>query len=178
MWALSIHVIYNEFIWESLNQAYSANGDYVNVTGYPDLYGATLQIGVPIGIDYKIGTDAICTKKRRFGCTFGAGIFPTYNATAMLGVDNAGVGIGYGVSPYLKAEAAVFGGLCFKFRALYSFGGEPYIDQTKNDLAFTSGPFKVTGKSNLMLSFIIMPFAWHWKEKEWYNTYGSYNPWQ
>jgi hypothetical protein len=176
MWAIDMGLVYNEFIWEGLNQGYTTDGTYINVSGFPDLFGFTVSIGAPVSIDYKIGTDAICSKKRRFGCTFGAGVIPTYNLTALVGIDGAGVGAGMSVNPFVKGEVAIFGGICWKIRGIYSFGNVPYIDLTKNDLAFTSGPFKVTGKLNMMLSLIIMPFAWHWKEETWYNTHGRYNP--
>lgn len=176
MWAIDMGITYNEFIWEELNQGFTADGSYFNVTGFPDLFGATLSVGAPVSLDYKIGPDAVCSKRRRVGCTFGAGIIPTYNITALIGIDNAGIGAGMSVNPFVKGELALFGGICWKFRCTYSFGNVPYIDQTKNDLAFTSGPFKVTGKSNMMLSFVIMPFSWHWKEEQWFNNRGRYNP--
>ncbi len=178
MWAVDMAIVYNEFIWEGLNQGYSADGSYFSVSGFPDLFGVTVSVGAPVSIDYKIGTDAICSKKRRFGCTFGAGVIPTYNLTALVGVDGAGIGAGMSVNPFVKGEVAIFGGICWKLRCIYSFGNVPYIDLTKNDLAFTSGPFKVTGKSNMMLSLVIMPFAWHWKDETWYNVRGRYNPYQ
>jgi len=175
MWALSIHFMANEFIWSGLNQGFSADGTFIDPYGIADLDGATLQMAVPIGVDYKIGTDAVCSKKVRFGVTFGAGVMPSFNETVMINVNGAGGGLVTSVNPFVKAEVAVFGGLCFKLRALYSFGNVPYIDQNKDILAVTSGPFTVTGTSNLTLSFIIMPFAWHWKEESWATNYGRYN---
>jgi hypothetical protein len=178
MLGLTIHLIVNEFVWGNLNQVYTLNGDFVNANNNMD--GLTEQIAMPIGLDYKMGTDAILTKRLHFGASFGLGIYPSLNATVMVDPANlnGGGGLGFGINPYAKAEVALFGGICFKFRAMFSYGNVPYIDQNKSLVSLTDGPFKITGTSNLMLSFIIMPFGWHWRETGWYNTYDTYNPYE
>ncbi len=178
MLGLSIHLVANEFVWGSLNQVYTLSGNFVDAAN--SMNGLTEQIAVPIGLDYKMGTDAILTKRLHFGASFGLGVYPSLNATVMVDPENlnGGGGIGFGVNPYAKAEIALFGGLCFKLRAMFSYGNVPYIDQNKSLLALTDGWFKVSGTSNLMLSFIIMPMSWHWKETGWYNTYDTYNPYE
>ena len=179
MLGLTIHLVVNEFVWGSLNQTYGLDGTYTtNANG--NMTGLTEQIALPIGIDYKLGPDAILTKRLHVGASFGVGVMPSLNETVMVDPQNlnGGGGLAFGINPYVKAEVAFFAGICFKLRGQFAFGNIPFIDQQKSLVSLTDGPFKVTGTTNLMLSFIIMPFSMTWRETGWYNTYDTYNPYE
>jgi len=178
MLGLTIHLVVNEFVWGNLNENYSLAGTYTNSSS--NMNGLTEQIALPIGLDYKIGPDAILSKRLHIGASFGIGVMPSVNETVMVDPANlnGGGGLAFGINPYAKAELAFFGGICFKLRGEFAFGNIPFIDQQKNLAGLTDGPFKVTGTSNLMLSFIIMPFSMTWGERSWASTYDTYNSYE
>jgi len=179
--AISIHLMINEFIWGSLNQAYNLDGSFTTTTGSTDLTGLTEQYALPIGLDYKFGTDAVASRHTHVGFSMGAGVMPQYNITilesANLSSAAGGAGVNFGVNPYVKAEASFYFRTCFKLRAFFSFGDVPLIDQSKNLASITDGPFKLTGKSNLNLSFAVLPFSYRWGKikREWWNDYDTRN---
>ena len=166
---LSTDFVYNIMTWESTKNPNGLGG----LTGF-DYSGFTAQMGLPIGLDVKIGTDAMTDKAIRFCTTFGAGVHPSYSITALdydISIDPK-----FNTNPYVKAEVGIFAGICFKLRALYTFGNMTYIDynERKTDEAFlslTENGSKLTSKSNLTLSLIVMPFSWGWPRSEWWNTY-------
>ena len=167
--AIDVTLMANFFIWGKLNQGYNTDGS--NYTPSSDLTGATVQYALPIGLDYKFGPEGVTAKHPHLGFSLGAGVMTSMSETIMDGGDNGGAGFALGVTPYAKGEVVFFAGICMKLRAMFSFGDIPYIDQSKSIASYSDGPFKVTGKSNLTLSFIIMPFSWGWQKHGWWDTY-------
>lgn len=172
-WAVSLQLMGNMYTWSDINKRMALDG---TLTAAPTpLNGSTMQIAMPIGIDYNIGCDAILTKRLAMGTSLGAGFMPQYNITSLTGVDGIDPYSSFGFTPYLKGEFAAFIGVCVKFRVMYSMGSVKLIDVPRSFDNLTDGPFRVSSQSNLMLSFIIMPFSMKWKEYDWYNTYDTYN---
>ncbi|MBC7554698.1 MAG: hypothetical protein H7257_12040 [Taibaiella sp.] len=172
--ALSIHLMGNYFQWEDLNKTYNLDGTFK--TAPYKMNGKTIQLGLPVGIDYKVGCDAIATKRLKFGASLGAGVLPHVNITSIDSVNDAiAPEANIGFNPYVKAEGAIFIGICVKVRAMYTMGNVELINSGKAITGYTDGPFKITNNSHMMFSLIIMPFSYKWRETAWYNDYDSYN---
>ena len=173
-WAVDFRLMANMYTWTNLNETYSLDGSYHAVT--PDLGATTLQVAIPIGIEYKIGNDAIKTKRLAFGTTLGGGVMSSYNITNLNPSDTAIKSHGaFGFNPYAKVDISVFLGICFKLRFMYTMGDVTLIDVNKPTDYRINGPFKVTSNGNFMISLVLMPFSGGWYERKWYNTHDTYN---
>jgi hypothetical protein len=172
-WAVDVQVQANYSQWKDLNQIYHDNGTFTkNAT---PLNATTQQVAVPLGILYKIGTDAILSKRLDLGASFGAGFIPQVNFTSLEGVTTFNPGYGWGLSPFLKGEFAAFTGICWKLRFMYTFSNIKLLDIDKRIPNVTDGPFSMTLKSALIVQFVVMPFSRGWHETNWWNTYDTYN---
>ena len=171
--AASFHVMGNMYTWTGLNATQAADGTVNAVTG-TSVDASTIQIALPIGIDWKAGNDAILTKRLPFGTTMGVGLMPqvTMTSLASSSIDSK---MSFGCTPYGKVELSIFAGLDIKLRAMYTVGNVTLIDVNHSLPGSTDGAFKITSTSNLILSLIIMPFSGGWHESAWYNTYDTYN---
>ncbi|MCW3122586.1 MAG: hypothetical protein JWQ38_2078 [Flavipsychrobacter sp.] len=180
--AASFHIMGNMLTWTGVNPTQNADGSVNTVTSSKSVDISTIQISVPIGIEWKAGNDAILTKRLPFGTTLGIGAMPQVTMTTLTASGASATidpKMSFGCTPYAKVELSIFAGLDFKLRAMYSLGNITLIDVNKGigagSSALTDGPFKITSTSNLMLSLIIMPFSGGWHETAWYNTYDTYN---
>jgi hypothetical protein len=173
LFAFSINIMGNMYSWSDVNRVYQVDGVYKQALTPVD--ATTLQIALPLGIDWKIGSDAICTKRLIMGWGVGGGIMPNYNMSTATNLKDIGSQATFGVIPYVKSELAFALGICFKVRAMYSWGDVELLNAQKKYPGFTDGPFKITNNSNLQFSLIIMPFSKRWRESAWYNDYDSYN---
>ncbi|HTN46945.1 MAG TPA: hypothetical protein VL098_11410 [Flavipsychrobacter sp.] len=166
--ALNIDLMYNALVWDKDVTVYSPTGGTVTNS----LTGGTLMVGMPVGLDFKFGCDAVGRKDVRFCTTLGGGVLPSFAMTSIDDVnDIAGE---FGVSPYVKAEVGMFTGICWKIRAMYSFGVidemSTLMDKTvKSD--FGQSNTQLIQKSSLNLSLILMPFSFTWGTQEWWNTF-------
>lgn len=172
-WAATIHLGVNMHTWGDLNSTYGPDGT-VNVPNEP-LTASTMQIHMPIGIDWKVGNDAIKSQRLALGASMGAGIMPQLNMTTLSEGEGFQTGIGMGFQPYAKVEGAFRIGVVCKIRAMYTMGDISLIEVNRSIPGVTDGPFKVVNTSNIILSFIIMPFSGGWRETDWYNTHDTYN---
>lgn len=169
---LSTMYMYNIYAWNYKSPVASITPEgriQYSESGLP-FDGATAYMALPIGIDLKLGTDAMIDKDIRFAYTLGVGAAPSLSLTADL--DNASQE--FGVQPYVKAEFGLFAALCMKVRALYSFGDLTYYDYKSGSTNAFGGietQSKLTGKGNFTLQFVVMPFSWNWRRAEWWNTY-------
>ncbi len=178
-WAFSINAMANYYKFNDLNRGYNIDGTDKELPHV--MNSTTLQFNLPIGLDWKIGCDAICTKRLNFGASLGFGVMPHYNITSIDSVaDHFNPQQSFGFNPYGKAEVSAFLGLLVKFRAMYTMGNIELMNSS-NTIGntglspYTDGPFKITSNSHFMLSFIILPFSGKWHESAWYNDYDSYN---
>ena len=174
--AFSVALMYNTYNWLSLNPGFGTDGRQYNNDGVNEMDGLTTKIALPLGLDLKVGTDALCKRKPVIGVTVGAGIMPQYNSTTFTynGTDPAFTNLPattcFGVNGYVKGEISFITGISYKLKVVYSFGDMPLVDHTNNVLA-TNGPFKLTEKSNLTVTYSVLPFSIFWKHKYWYNDY-------
>ena len=174
-WAVNFHLFANTYSWTNLNEGYSPDGSYTTIK--PSLNASTIQVGLPIGIDYKIGNDAIESKRLTFGTSLGAGVMPNYNLTTLANAsaDSIKSHGSFGFNPYVKAEVGFFLGWDIKIRLMYTMGDVTLIDVNKPTDYRINGPFKVTSDGNFMISLVLMPFSGGWYERKWYNTHDTYN---
>ena len=172
-WAVNFHLMANMYTWTNLNETYEFDGSYK--VAAEDLGATTMQIALPIGIDYKAGNDAIQTKRLAFGTSLGVGVMPNYNITTLTGVDSIKSHGAFGFNPYAKIEVGFFAGICWKLRFMYTMGDVTLIDVNKATDYHINGPFKVTSNGNLMISLVLMPFSGGWYEHSWYTTHDTYN---
>ncbi len=181
IWAFTIHLMANEFVWGDVNEVYNTSSYKVNTT--PGTISViTQQLALPFGIDYKVGTDAIKSQRLRTGASFGIGLMPSYNGSNIESLNSKydhTDGYSFGISPYVKAEVALFSHYCWKLRIQTSFGNVFYVTETDNivngrSANLTDAPFRIRGLTNTSISLIIMPFSKHWSEYAWWNTYDTY----
>ena len=173
-WAATIHLMANQYSWSDLNQTMGVDGKYVKAG--KSLNASTIQVMLPIGVDWKVGTDAILSKRLAFGASMGAGVIPQFNMTTLTNTPYIDPGYGWGFRPYAKFEAAVFTGICWKIRLMYSPGNVNLLDVNralKDNI--TDGPFTIRSTGNFVASLLFMPWSRKWQEYDWWNTYDTYN---
>jgi len=174
MAAVSVHLMFNSYIWQDLNSELTAGNTVL--AEKPALDATTTQICLPVSFDYKIGTDAICTKRLPFGASVGAGLMPEFSMTALNGVNGINATNNLTVSPFFKLEGAVFAGICIKLRVQVSYGDLNLMTIKQPVGSLTDGPFSITGNANVIGTLILMPFSGKWGETGWWNTHDTYNP--
>ncbi len=173
-WAATIHLGVDMHTWNDLNSSYNQDG-LVAPKGTA-LTANTMQIHLPIGIDWKVGNDAICSQRLALGCSMGGGLMPQVFMTSLSSAPN-GIksGFNFGVSPFVRVEGAFRLGWVVKVRAMYTMGEISNIEVPYALPGLTDGPFKIAHTGALMFSFVIMPFSGGWRETDWYNTHDTYN---
>lgn len=162
---LGIDYLYNAMLWESTVPRYGIGG----LNSSFDFSGATVQMALPIGLDFKWGADAINVKNHRFCATLGLGAYPSYSLTTL--DEDVDIDPQFSIAPYAKFEVGVFAGICMKLRALCAFGEFKYMDVKSGDETMGQSSTQLTGKANINLSLLIMPFSFTWKRDEWFNTF-------
>ena len=172
-WVMDLTLMANMSTWSALNETYQIDGSYSTVN--PDLEASTLQVALPIGVSWKVGNDAICTKRLPFCASFGAGFIPQYNITNINSVQDVKAGNAFGCTPYAKVEIGAFIGICAKLRFTYTMGDITMIDVNHPISGVTDGPFKITSTGNLLATLVLIPFSAGWKETAWWNTHDTYN---
>ena len=161
---LGVDYLYNMMTWKSKVPGPGFGGDFD---------GATVQMALPIGLDLKLGADAVQLRKPRFCGTIGAGVYPSYSLSTVTGAPIT-IDPTFSVAPYVKAEVGFFAGVCIKARLLYAIGDLSYMDYKDSDNSNgveSSTNVKLVGKSNMAISILIMPFSYKWSTEEWWNTY-------
>lgn len=177
VWALNINAIANFYSWSALNQSKSLEGTWTTPTNN-ELTASSIQVALPVGIDWKVGADAIHSQRLIWGASLGAGAMPHINITTLEPSsvnDLVPSQQNIGVNPYVKAEGALYMRTCFKVRVLYTMGNVELFNTHDRIPSYNDGPFKLYNRNTLMLSLIWMPFSSRWGEYGWHNTYDSYN---
>ena len=172
-WGVDAGIMVNDIFWHNLNQIYNNDGGYNNNSTLVN--ASTLQISIPLGISYKVGCDAIESKRLALCAAFGAGIIPQINMTSLEGVSQFNTQYGYGVTPYAKMDLGFFAGFCWKVRFMYTVGKVNLFDANAAIPKLTDGPFGISSTGSFMISLVINPFAVGWHETNWWNTYDTYN---
>jgi len=155
---------------------YETDKFYLTTSNYLTYKFATTQMAARLGVDLMVGNHGILDKSKPTCYTIGLGLAPTqFNMTpSIIGTDGKTT-TGDAVSkmkmqPYIKAEIGFMAGLCFKLRATYSFGRADLMRVTTPSAVPASYPLATTFqmRSNLELSFIIMPLSPAWRKSRWY----------
>ncbi|MDE3254901.1 MAG: hypothetical protein KGN97_02890 [Bacteroidota bacterium] len=155
---------------------YETDKFYLTTSNYLTYKFATTQMAARLGVDLMVGNHGVLDKSKPTCYTIGLGLAPTqFNMTpSVIGTDGKSTN-GDAVSkmkmqPYIKAEIGFMAGLCFKLRATYSFGRADLMRVTTPSAVPASYPLATTFqmRSNLELSFIIMPLSPAWRKSRWY----------
>ena len=155
---------------------YETDKFYLTTSNYLTYKFATTQMAARLGVDLMVGNHGVLDKSKPTCYTIGLGLAPTqFNMTpSVIGTDGKTT-TGEAVSkmkmqPYIKAEIGFMAGLCFKLRATYSFGRADLMRVTSPSAVPASYPLATTFqmRSNLELSFIIMPLSPAWRKSRWY----------
>ena len=157
--AIAFGFMYGVALWESGSFSYQSSSQ----TGTTTEGSGSADIGVPIGLDYKFGADALRDKSQRFCATIGMGVYPSFTLTAYNGDAQAKSH----VLPYIKGEVGIFAGICMKLRAQFNFGDIKYIDYG-SETNYGSSHTSLKGKSSLSLGLVLMPFSWKWNRSQWW----------
>jgi len=172
-WAMNLHLVGNMYTWTNLNDKYMPDGSYKAVT--PALEASTIQVALPIGIDYKAGNEVIQSRRLALSTSMGVGVMPSFTMTSLTGADSLKPYKAFGFHPYAKFEFGFLLGINMKIRLMYTMGDVTLIEVKKPTDYRINGPFKVTSNGNFMVSLVLMPFSVGWSERAWYNTHDTYN---
>ena len=161
--AIGLSYMYNFYLWDGEVFSYASNSSGKGTTVGASVGSGTVELALPVGVDYKYGCDALKDKSHKFCASFGTGIYPSASVTVFK--DNGG--FAFRARPYVRAEIGFFAGICFKVRATHILGKTNYINYEESGPGFeTSTTFKSTGTTALTL--ILMPFSWKWNKAEWW----------
>lgn len=172
--AFTVHAMFNYYTWKDIN--YANNSDYTYKIPVNRLNATSYQLSVPMGLNYKIGCDAIGTKRLKMCASAGGGFMPqltvtTLSDTSTLVAPKEQIGF----TPFVTAEIGVFSGWCVKLKATYTMGNVELMNVGYKVPPYTDGPFKLTTNSQAIFSLVLMPFSHRFRETSWYNDYDSYN---
>lgn len=159
--------MYNFAYWKGIGQGFYREGEWNNG-------GVTTQMVLPTGFSLRIGSDARLEKNHRFCFNFGGGIMPMYNVTKLEDtLDKPIKQKRFGFSPYMRFEAGIFAGICWKVRVNYAFGDFKLLEDYDNwhkPNPFGVERFDLKGTSGLTVSLILMPFSYDWPDNGWWNN--------
>ncbi len=172
-WAVAASLQVNMYTWDDLNPTMNESGTLTSAA--KPLSASTMQVALPIGIDWKVGNDAILTKRLPFAAAFGVGGMPQIMRTGLPSQSGFVPQWGYGITPYVKFDWSIYVGLCWKLRVMYNMGNINLLDVNHRLAGYNDAPFTLSSGSGLSFSLIVMPFSGRWKEYSWYNTYDTYN---
>jgi hypothetical protein len=173
-WAVHVQLTANQYTWTDLNETMNSSGVYKPSS--KSLDASTIQVMLPIGIDWKVGNDAIKSKRLAFGLSLGAGVAPQFNITGVSSVSTTYESTyGWGFTPYAKIDWSIFAGLCWKIRAMYQIGKVNILDVNGKVVGANDGTFTISSTNAISLSLLVMPFSGRWSESQWYNTHDTYN---
>ncbi len=153
----------NVFNWTA-DSVHFGGGDFVKSYSYKD-DGLSIQAGVPVGMDYKVGGEAVLDKSKRLSFTLGAGVMPSLVLTGLSYWGEAK----FKIPPYIKAEIGVLAGVNLKLRMMYQMGDVLGFRESHHDLDGlnqSDATFKTSGVLNF--SLLVMPFSWDWERSSWW----------
>ena len=175
--AVGINMAYNAFLWDYETPTFQSyrtdvNGNVIGAnfgvgTTPFGVSGLSIQMAVPVSLDLKFGAEASLQKGAKWTGTFGVGAYPSGSMT----VDFDNGGFGYGVSPFVKGEIGVKGGILWKLRLQYAMGNIPFYSgrNSINEGLGLSSNSELIGKGVFSASLVLMPFSWNFQEDGWWN---------
>lgn len=159
--------MYNFAYWKGIGSGFYKEREWNNG-------GVTSQMALPTGLSLRFGADGRLEKNHRFCFNFGGGVMPMFNTTKMEDtVDHPEKQRRFGFAPYMRFEAGIFAGICWKVRVNYAFGNYKLLEDYRNwhkDNPFGVESFNLKGSSALTVSLILMPFSYDWPDNGWWNN--------
>lgn len=167
--ALSADFNYNKMSWEELDSGFTYRPKLKDfkTTDF------TIQMGMPVSLDLKLGSDAMPSNNYKWAASFGAGVCPVLAFTdrkkKKILRDPLHVSADY--MPFVKFEVGRRVGVLMKLRVLMMFGGPEYLDEfsTPDGKAITdANKYSLTGKFSTNISLLVYPFSYKWPEYGWW----------
>lgn len=167
--AFSFDFNYNKIAWEELDSGffYRPALDEIKPTDF------TIQMGLPMSLDLKLGSDAMPTLNHKWSAAIGGGICPVmaFTAKQKKKVIKESEGVGAAVMPFIKLEGGTRIGVLMKVRMLFLFGGPEYLNSNSIIEGQTINQFysySLTGKFSTNIGLIVYPFSYKWPEYGWW----------
>lgn len=174
--AVGINMNYNMFTWNYSIPTFK--GFRTDIDGneiepiyssdfMPGISGVSIQMGLPVSLDFKFGAEASLKKTARWTGTVGVGGVPAGTMTA----DFGNAGFGFGVNPFVKGEVGIKGGILWKLRLQYTMGNIPFYtaNNSISEAMGTASNSELMGKGIFSASLVLMPFSWNFREDGWWN---------
>lgn len=180
---LNVGVQENMFMWSHTSKSYghtewSIDGESIDGFYDEETVGMSMQIGVPVSLDFKFGNDAGKYKNIRWGGSLGVGVMPQFCFSS--GIPNfESESFTVGAVPFIKGDISFFAGICMKLRGQVGFATK--LGDSKNSMfgGFSGGisegsnvkhDYTVTAPVQATVSLILMRFSWALDEKGFWNT--------
>lgn len=167
--AFSFDFNYNKLAWEELDSGftYRPRLDEIKPTDF------TIQMGVPVSLDLKLGSDAMPSINHKWSAAIGAGIYPVlaFTAPQKKKVIRNSINFTADYMPFVKVEGGFRAGVLMKVRLLILMGGPTYLNPENTigglGVAATNG-YSLTGQASTNIGLIVYPFSYKWPEYGWW----------
>ncbi len=124
-----------------------------------NIFFSSFSLGVPLGLDLKIGGEAKLDKSKRFCLTAGAGLQPTWMSTNMSALESSSHLV---IMPFAKAEIGFLTGFAgFKLRGTYLSGG---YDSFYREAMANGIDAKLSNGGQFVVSLVILNMLRHWED--------------
>jgi|GEM_PF-2962785 len=167
--AVTAEYTYDFMSWEELDSGFSYRPTLKNISRTD----FTVQMGVPVSLDLKLGAEARPSFNHKWSAGFGVGVSPIiaftdWNRIEKNVLKNADK-VTADYMPFIKFEYGQRVGVLMKLRLFLYFGGPEYLDEGStygSDFGLTS--YTLTGKTGINLSLAVYPFSYTWPEFGWW----------
>jgi hypothetical protein len=169
------------YTYDKLSPIVNENSEIVNNFFANPVGLAVSKLSVPLSLDVKYGTDALCKRRYPVGFTFGAGAMPQYNMVAFA---NASGGVlkneaVLGFAPFAKGEFSFFSAACFKVKLFASLGTAIKLVDSRTEISPTqTNVFQLTENANFTACVSWLPFSFMWKKVYWWNDFDTRKPYE
>lgn len=181
---MNVGVQENMYGWKYTSKSFGETAWTTEGTGENGFYdeesmGMSMQIGIPVSVDYKFGHDAFKYKNVRFGGSLGVGAMPQFIMSAGI-PSSMSESFSAAVTPFIKDDVSIFAGICIKLRAQIGFA-TTFADSRNSLFGATAAgvmeganvqhDFVVKSPIQATFSILLMPFSWAWDEKGFWNKH-------
>lgn len=167
--AFSMDYNLNKLSWEELDSGFTYRPKLKDfkTTDY------TVQMGMPMSLDIKLGSDAMPSNNYKWSASFGAGLYPmmAYTNKQKKKQVKEPLYVGAAAVPFIKVEGGRRIGILMKLRVLMLFGGPEYLDRPSSVDGRTisyNNAYSLTGKFSTNISLLLYPFSHNWPEYGWW----------
>jgi len=132
----------------------------------------SFEMSFPLTLDFIFGSEAALDKSKKYGFKFGVGVIPRLSLTQIDPTQTLGVvnDKSFVLRPFVKAEVAMFAGICFKLNFTYTMGNIPYMNAPMNFSLNDNdvNNIKLSSKGSAALSLGFFPFSYDWDRSQWW----------